>query len=101
MYHNMRETTTLTVGNYTIEHVTYMTTREAFELRKQKGDEEAQTKYICQLLIKSINGSSENIWETLLDMSTQEFQVIQEKLVSLINPSGKSTSPSTTTATNE
>jgi hypothetical protein len=99
----MRETTTTTIGGYTIEHKTYLTAREGFDLRKSdKKDEMEQTQMIVEMLVTSVNGSTEKIFDTILDgMKIQEFAELQEVLVSIINPSGKSDSPSSTTATNE
>jgi hypothetical protein len=99
----MRETTTTTIGGFTIEHKTYLTAREGFDLRKaDKKDEMEQTQMIVEMLVTSVNGSTEKIFDTILDgLTIKQFTDLQEVLVSIINPSGKSDSPSSTTATNE
>jgi hypothetical protein len=99
----MRETTTTTIGGFTIEHKTYLTAREGFDLRKaDKKDEMEQTQMIVEMLVTSVNGSTEKIFDTILDgLTLKQFTDLQEVLVSIINPSGKSDSPSSTTATNE
>lgn len=96
----MRETTKIEIGKLEIEHYTYMTAREGFVIRKLESDEEEQTQKITEMLVVSVNGKKEKVWDTLMDdLTINEFSDLQNKLAYVINPEGKSASPSSTTET--
>lgn len=98
----MRETTTLKLGSHTLTHKTYLTAREGFDLRKLEGDDEQKTKAITEMLVTEIDGKTEGVFDAILDnLKLQEFTQLQQVLTEIINPAGKSDSPSTTTATKE
>jgi hypothetical protein len=66
---------------------TYITVREAMPaLEGTTLTEAAKSQKLAEAAIVSLDGSTENISDRLLDLPLQEYTVIMQELAAIINP---------------
>lgn len=84
-----RETRKVTIPNTQIEVelCSYITAREVFGIQKAPD----ATEYLIGQLVKSFDGSTENIVDRVLSLPIESYKFIDEELVKLLPANEKKT----------
>lgn len=94
MENTTRETKEITTtGGHKVILLTYITGREAREINASRVEGDTSfskpTDVAFGIVIKSIDGSSENIVDQVLDLKLQDFTEVSEALAEVMDPKKK------------